>query len=127
VARGLDESLALQVAQQLTAHDALSAHARDERGLVDIHAARPIQAAFASASTFAIGAAVPLAAAFLTSPANAIATVSVTSLICLAGLGAIAAHVGGASLLRGALRVTFWGTLALALTAAVGKLFGATV
>lgn len=127
VARGLDESLALQVAQQLTAYDALGAHARDELGLVDIHAARPIQAAFASAGTFAIGAVVPLAAAFLTSPAKAIATVSVASLICLASLGAIAAYVGGASLLRGALRVTFWGTMALALTAAVGRIFGATV
>ncbi|HCT58054.1 MAG TPA: VIT family protein [Gemmatimonas aurantiaca] len=127
MARGLDEALSLQVAQQLSARNALAAHARDELGLVDIHAARPIQAAFASASTFAIGAAVPLAAAFLTRPANAITTVSVTSLICLASLGAIAAQVGGASLLRGALRVTFWGTLALALTAAVGKLFGATV
>jgi VIT1/CCC1 family predicted Fe2+/Mn2+ transporter len=125
--RGLDAELARRVAEQLTAHDALGAHARDELGISEVHSARPVQAALASAGTFAVGAAVPLALAALVPAGRIIVVVSAISLLSLAGLGALAAGAGGASRLRGAWRVTFWGALALALTAGIGRLFGTTV
>ena len=127
VERGLDPALARQVAEQLMAHDALAAHARDELGITAIHAARPIQAAFASAATFAVGAALPLAVAAIAATGRIIALVALTSLAFLAVLGAIAARAGGAGMLRGAARVTFWGAFALAVTALIGRLFGTTV
>jgi vacuolar iron transporter family protein len=124
VNRGLDVELAHTVAERLTAHDVLAAHARDELGITEAQAARPIQAALASAATFSVGAAVPLIIAVLAPTRLIIALVSLGSLVCLAALGAVAAHAGGASRIRGALRVTFWSALALALTATVGRLFG---
>ena len=127
VKRGLDRDLALQVAQQLTAHDALAAHARDELGIVEIHVARPTQAALASAATFTVGAAAPLVVAALTPLAILIPVVAGASLVVLAMLGAVAARTGGANPVRGAVRVVFWSTLAMALTAGVGKLFGTSV
>ena len=127
VRRGLDPELARRVAEQLTAHDALTAHARDELGITEALAARPIQAALASAATFAVGAALPLGVAALVPGRLIIAAVSASSLVCLAGLGALAASAGGAGRVRGAVRVTFWSALALALTALVGRLFGTTV
>jgi VIT1/CCC1 family predicted Fe2+/Mn2+ transporter len=127
VRRGLDPELARRVAEQLTAHDVLAAHARDELGMVESQAARPIQAALASAATFSVGAALPLVITVLAPTRLIIAAVSVGSLVCLAALGAVAAHAGGASRLRGAVRVTFWSALALALTATVGRLFGTNV
>jgi len=127
VARGLDPALARQVADQLMAHDALGAHAREELGISEMQRARPVTAAFSSAGTFAVGAALPLGIAFLT-PAPALpAAVVVMSLACLAGLGALAARVGGARAAVGALRVTFWGAFAMALTYGVGALFGTVV
>jgi len=125
--RGLDPDLAQRVAEQLTAHDVLAAHARDELGITEAQAARPIQAALASAATFSVGAALPLLIAVVAPTRSIIALVSGGSLACLAGLGALAAHAGGASRLRGAIRVTFWSALALVLTATVGRLFGASV
>ena len=125
--RGLEPELARRVAEQLTAHDVLGAHARDELGITETQAARPIQAALASAATFSIGAALPLLIAVVAPARSIIALVSLGSLVCLAVLGAVAAGAGGASRLRGALRVTFWSALALALTATVGRLFGASV
>ncbi len=122
--RGLDPALARQVATQLTAHDALGAHARDELGRSELLIARPVQAALYSAVTFAVGAALPLAAAWLSPPPQLNIVVSGSSLVCLAALGALAAWTGGAGPVRGAVRVTFWGALAMALTAAVGSLFG---
>ena len=127
VKRGLDRDLALQVARQLTAHDALAAHARDELGIVEIHVARPTQAALASAATFTVGAAAPLIVAALVPLGILIPVVAGASLLLLAVLGALAARTGGADPVRGAVRVVFWSTLAMALTAAVGKLFGTTV
>ena len=124
VTRGLDPSLAKQVAQQLMAHDALAAHARDELGISKTLRARPIQAALASAGSFAVGAAMPLLVTAIVSEAGLIYLVSGTSLFSLALLGALAAHVGGAGVAVGALRVTFWGALAMAITAGVGALFG---
>ena len=124
--RGLDAPLARRVAEQLMAHDALGAHARDELGISDLQRARPVQAALASAATFAVGAALPLLAAFL-APGNLLAVVSGTSLGFLALLGAVAALAGGASPFKGAARVTFWGALAMAITAGVGALFGTRV
>ncbi len=124
--RGLDPELARTVARQLTAHGALAAHARDELGLTEELAARPLQAALASAATFAVGAGVPILTIVL-APAPALLSVSVVSLICLVALGATAARIGGAPILVGAARVAIWGVLALAATAAVGRLFGATV
>jgi len=124
IARGLDPSLAKQVAEQLMVHDALGAHARDELGISDTFRARPIQAAFTSAVSFAVGAAMPLLITALAPAASLIPFVSVTSLVFLALLGALAARVGGAGVTAGALRVTFWGALAMALTAGVGLLFG---
>lgn len=124
VTRGLEPSLAEQVAEQLMAHDALSAHARDELGLTEIHTARPIQAALASAVTFAVGSALPLLI-MLSSPSRlTIPVVSGGSLVCLALLGALAAWAGGANIAVGAGRVTLWGALAMAATAGVGALFG---
>jgi len=124
VSRGLTPALAKQVAQQLMAHDALEAHARDELGITKTLSARPIQAALASAAAFAGGAAMPLLVTALTSQAALLYVVSGTSLIFLALLGGLAARVGGASMLTGAVRVTFWGALAMAITAGVGALFG---
>jgi VIT1/CCC1 family predicted Fe2+/Mn2+ transporter len=126
VARGLDHLLAKQVAEQLMKHDALGAHARDELGISETFRARPIQAALASAASFAVGAAMPLAVTVLAPPAGLIPLVAVTSLIFLALLGGLAARAGGAGVIIGAMRVTFWGALAMALTAAVGWLFGAS-
>jgi vacuolar iron transporter family protein len=122
--RGLDPALARQVAEQLMAHDALGAHARDELGITATLSARPVQAALASAASFAVGAAMPLSAAALVPGAALILTVSGISLVFLAILGGLAARVGGASAVQGAVRVTFWGALAMALTAVVGILFG---
>jgi VIT1/CCC1 family predicted Fe2+/Mn2+ transporter len=127
VARGVEPSLARQVADQLMAHDALKAHARDELGITDVQRARPVQAALASATTFAVGAALPLIVGILAPPAVLAASVISASLASLAGLGALAARAGGASALVGAARVTVWGALAMALTYAVGALFGAAV
>jgi VIT1/CCC1 family predicted Fe2+/Mn2+ transporter len=127
VARGLDLPLARQVADQLMAHDALGAHARDELGITDMQRARPVQAALASAGTFAVGAGLPLLIVFLV-PARMLAMFIVgTSLASLAILGALAAHAGGARRAIGALRVTFWGASAMALTYGVGALFGTVV
>ena len=127
VDRGLDPQLAGEVAVQLMAKDALGAHARDELGMLEVHAARPFQAAWTSALSFSVGAALPLLTAALASAAMLMLAVAVTSLVFLAVLGALAAQAGGASLVRGALRVTFWGAFAMMLTALVGKLFGAVV
>lgn len=124
VERGLDPLLARQVAEQLMAFDSLGAHARDELGIFDRVRARPIQAALSSAGTFTVGAALPLLTAWIVPVAQLITAVSVLSLFFLAVLGGLAAHTGGASIAIGALRVTFWGALAMALTALVGKLFG---
>ena len=123
VGRGVDPALAKQVAEQLMAHDALAAHARDELGISEALRARPIQAAFTSAVSFAVGAAMPLLAVATVPASGLIAVVSGTSLIFLAILGGLAARVGGASVTMGAMRVTFWGALAMALTAGVGKVF----
>jgi VIT1/CCC1 family predicted Fe2+/Mn2+ transporter len=127
VARGLDPALAKQVAEQLTARDPLAAHARDELGISDALSARPVQAAFASAGTFAVGAALPLLTVLVSPAGYVIPSVAGTSLLFLAALGGLAAFVGGASPVRGALRVTFWGALAMGLTAGVGALFGTVV
>src|SRR6185503_1714561 len=127
VERGLEPRLARQVAEQLTAHDALKAHARDELGIVEETAAQPLQAAFASAAAFASGAVLPIFTAALSSAAFVTVVVAVVSLACLALLGALAARAGGASVAVGAGRVAFWGALAMALTAAVGRLFGTAV
>jgi vacuolar iron transporter family protein len=127
ISRGLDPSLAKQVAQQLMAHDAIGAHARDELGISETLRARPIQAALASAVSFAVGAAMPLFVTAMTQTANLIPLVSGTSLAFLALLGGLAARAGGAGVAVGAMRVTFWGALAMAVTAGVGKLFGTVV
>lgn len=127
VSRGLEPALARQVADQLMAHDALATHAREELGISEIQRARPVLAAVSSAGMFAIGAALPLGIALLT-PAGMLSTVVViASLACLAGLGALAARTGGARAGVGALRVTFWGAFAMALTYGVGALFGTVV
>jgi VIT1/CCC1 family predicted Fe2+/Mn2+ transporter len=127
IGRGLDPALAKQVADQLMAHDALGAHARDELGISEATRARPIQAALASAGSFALGAALPLGVTAISPAANLSVLVGGTSLVFLALLGGVAARAGGAGVLRGAIRVTFWGALAMALTAGVGWLFGTTV
>jgi VIT1/CCC1 family predicted Fe2+/Mn2+ transporter len=127
VKRGVDPVLALQVAQQLMEKDALGAHARDELGISEITTARPVQAALTSAATFAVGAAMPLLMVVV-SPANILVpVVSVASLAFLSLLGAIGARAGGANVLRATARVTFWGALAMALTAGIGKVFGTVV
>jgi VIT1/CCC1 family predicted Fe2+/Mn2+ transporter len=123
-ARGLDPSLAKQVAQQLMAHDALGAHARDELGISKTLTARPIQAALASAASFAAGGALPLLVTALAPETSLIPLVAGTSLAFLALLGGLAARTGGAGMTAGAMRVTFWGALAMAVTAGVGALFG---
>ena len=127
IRRGLEPSLAKEVAQQLMAHDALGAHARDELGMSDTFSARPVQAALASAAAFAIGAVMPLLTVLWVPMAMLIPVVSGLSLVFLAGLGSVAAYVGGANMLWGALRVTFWGALAMAVTAGIGALFGTAV
>ena len=124
VARGLDRSLAKQVAEQLMAHDALGAHARDELGISEALAARPVQAALSSAASFAVGAVLPLLAVILAPPTLLIPVVAGASLLFLAALGAWAASAGGASVVTGATRVTFWGALAMAITTGAGALFG---
>ena len=124
LARGLEPDLAQRVAAQLMAHDALGAHARDELGFSNTTSARPMQAALASAASFTIGAALPLAVTALAPAPSLLASVSVTSLAFLAVLGFVSARAGGASVLAGAWRVTFWGALAMAITAGVGALFG---
>jgi VIT1/CCC1 family predicted Fe2+/Mn2+ transporter len=125
VARGLDPSLAKQVAEQLMVHDALGAHARDELGISDTFRARPIQAALTSAGSFAVGAALPLLITAMAPASGLIPLVAGTSLVFLALLGGLAARAGGAGVATGAMRVTFWGALAMALTAGVGSMFGA--
>lgn len=122
--RGLDEPLARQVAEQLMEHDALGAHARDELGISEALSARPVQAAFASAGTFAVGAALPLLTAFFCPQNLLVWMVSLTSLLCLTLLGGLSASTGGAPIVKAVVRVTFWGALAMALTAGVGALFG---
>ncbi len=122
--RGVEPGLARQVAEQLMAHDALGAHARDEIGIIESAAARPVQAAFSSAGTFTIGAALPLLMTWVVSLSYIIPVVALSSLVFLGLLGSIAAHAGGASRIKGAIRVTFWGALAMVLTAAVGRIFG---
>jgi VIT1/CCC1 family predicted Fe2+/Mn2+ transporter len=127
VARGLEPALAKQVAAQLMAHDALGAHARDELGITDALSARPIQAALTSAASFAVGAAMPLLVAALAPESDLIPLVAGTSLLFLALLGGLAARAGGAGVTAGAIRVTFWGALAMAVTAGVGALFRTVV
>lgn len=125
--RGLDAALALRVAEQLTARSGLEAHAREELGFSSMTAARPVQAALASAGTFAVGAALPLVIAVLAPVRSIILIVAASSLLFLALLGSLAAGAGGAGRLRGALRVAFWGALAMGLTALVGRAFGTVV
>jgi VIT1/CCC1 family predicted Fe2+/Mn2+ transporter len=127
VQRGLDPELARTVAVQLMAHDALAAHARDELGITEQMTARPLQAAAASAATFAMGAALPLLMVIFAPLTHLSLAVSGASLLCLATLGALAAHTGGASPWVGGSRVAFWGALAMAVTAVIGKLFGTAV
>lgn len=122
--RGLAHDLAKQVAEQLMAHDALGAHARDEIGISESVSAQPVQAAFSSAGTFTIGAALPLIVAWAIPGPQLIPLVAVSSLVFLALLGGLAARTGGAPITVGAIRVTFWGALAMGLTAAVGRVFG---
>ncbi|WP_442499367.1 VIT1/CCC1 transporter family protein [Methylobacter sp. sgz302048] len=127
IQRGLEPGLAEQVAEQLMQHNALEAHARDELGISSAVAARPIQAALTSAATFAVGALMPLLVVLIAPAAYLLASVITSSLLCLALLGMLAAYTGGASRLKGACRVTFWGALAMGLTAAVGSVFGTAV
>jgi vacuolar iron transporter family protein len=127
VKRGVDPTLARQVAEQLMAKDALLAHARDELGISEITTARPVQAALTSAATFAVGAAMPLLMVLVSPASMLVPIVSAASLVFLALLGAIGARAGGANVLRATARVTFWGTLAMALTAGIGALFGTVV
>ena len=127
VKRGVEPTLALQVADQLMAKDALGAHARDELGISEVTTARPIQAALASAAAFSVGAAMPLAMVLVSPAAWLAATVSVASLLFLAVLGAIGAKAGGANVTRATLRVTFWGALAMALTAGIGAVVGTAI
>jgi VIT1/CCC1 family predicted Fe2+/Mn2+ transporter len=127
VARGLTPELATQVAQQLMAHDALGAHARDELGVSGAVSARPVQAGLTSAATFAVGAALPLLTALVVPAEQVVRLVAGTSLVFLTALGALSARTGGAPVLKAAVRVAFWGALAMALTAGVGRLFGTVV
>jgi VIT1/CCC1 family predicted Fe2+/Mn2+ transporter len=127
VQRGLQPALAQEVALQLMAHDAMGAHARDELGISDTFTARPVQAAIASAASFTAGAALPLLVTAVTPASALIGVVAATSLVFLAALGALAARIGGANAVTGASRVTFWGALAMLLTAGVGALFGTAV
>lgn len=125
VARGLERTLAHEVAKQLMQHDALGAHARDELGITDTMSARPLQAALTSAATFAVGAFIPLLAVLLVPTAHLILAIVLVSLLALVLLGGVAARVGGANVLLGSTRVSFWGAAAMALTFAAGHLFGA--
>jgi VIT1/CCC1 family predicted Fe2+/Mn2+ transporter len=127
IQRGLEPGLAEQVAEQLMQHNALEAHARDELGISSAVSARPVQAALTSAATFAVGALMPLLVVLIAPAAYLLASVITSSLLCLALLGMLAAYTGGASRLKGACRVTFWGALAMGLTAAVGSVFGTAV
>ena len=127
VQRGLKPPLAKEVALELTAHDALKAHARDELGLSESHRARPAQAAAASAFTFALGALLPLLAALASPPGTALLVVAASSLVALAVLGVLAAFAGGSSLLTSAARVTFWGAIGMSATALIGRLVGAVI
>ncbi|MDP3555627.1 VIT family protein [Methylocystis sp.] len=127
VQRGVDPALARQVAQQLMAKDALTAHARDELGISKITAARPVQAALTSAAAFSVGAAMPLLMVLVSPAGDLVPIVSGASLCFLALLGAIGARAGGANVLRATARVTFWGAFAMALTAGIGEIFGAVV
>ncbi len=127
VARGVTQQTALEVAEQMTEHDALGAHAREELGISEITAARPLQAALTSAATFSVGAALPLAIVLLSPPNALIYAVVVSTLVFLALLGALGARAGGANIKKATIRVTFWGAVAMAITAAVGTLFGAVV
>lgn len=127
IARGVSPDLARQVAEQLTAKDAFASHARDELGLSAHVVARPVQAALTSAATFAVGAAVPLIIAAVAPTATIALTISGGSLVCLAGLGALGAWIGGAGMMKPTLRVTFWGAFAMAATAAIGTLVGHSV
>ena len=127
VARGLSSDLARQVALQLHAGDALAAHARDELGITDLTAARPVQAALTSAATFSVGAGLPLAVVLFAPMSAMVPTVSASALVFLALLGWVGARTGGAKPIRAVLRVTFWGAFALAVTALVGMAFGAVV
>lgn len=127
VARGLDRELAHQVAVKLTAHDALTTHARDELGIVEFLQARPLQAALTSAVTFAVGALIPLIVVLLAPESQLLTAIAASSLIALAFLGGLAAKVGGAGVIKGAWRVCSWGAIAMGLTAAVGHLFGVQV
>jgi VIT1/CCC1 family predicted Fe2+/Mn2+ transporter len=124
VGRGLDAELATEVSRQLMKHDALGAHARDELGISETLTARPVQAALASAATFAVGAVLPLLVVLIVPITALMWSVSVSSLVFLALLGSLAARAGGASVMTSALRVTFWGAMAMGLTAGVGYLFG---
>ena len=127
IERGLDPDLAKEVATQLMDHDALAAHARDELGITETSTAQPLQAAFFSAVSFSIGAALPLLTVWIAPHESLIAFTAASSLVFLALLGAVAANAGGASMLRGLVRVLFWGAIAMAATALVGKLFGTAV
>lgn len=124
--RGLDANLARQVAEQLMAKDALAAHSRDELGISEAVGARPVQAALASAFSFAVGAALPVLVVLVSPAGSLVPIVAGTSLFFLAFLGGLAAHTGGAPILKGMARVTFWGALAMAITAGIGALFGTT-
>ena len=126
-ARGLTPELAAAVAVQLTAHDALGSHARDELGISSAFSANPLQAALSSAMSFVVGAALPLLVTWLVGVDKLVWAVGLASLLFLMGLGALAAYTGGAPILKGMWRVTFWGVLAMLMTAAVGRLFGAVV
>jgi VIT1/CCC1 family predicted Fe2+/Mn2+ transporter len=125
--RGVSAELAHQVADQLMAHDALGSHARDELGISTVLTAKPLQAALASAASFVVGAALPLAVIFIAPAHSVVPWISAMSLVFLASLGAVAARAGGANILAGAWRVTLWGVLAMGITALVGSLFGAVV
>lgn len=127
VDRGLDQPLARQVALKLTESDALTAHARDELGITEVLRARPVQAAFASAAAFGVGAAIPILATILAAKDNVAVITTGITLLTLTALGSLAAWAGGATIWRGALRVTFWGAIAMGVTALVGRLFGANV
>ena len=127
VKRGVEPTLALQVADQLMAKDALGAHARDELGISEVTTARPIQAALTSAAAFSVGAAMPLAMVLVSPAARLAATVSVASLLFLAVLGAVGAKAGGANVLNATVRVTFWGAAAMALTAGIGAVVGTAI
>lgn len=127
VQRGVEPALAREVARQLTAHDALGAHLRDELHLSEVHAARPLQAALASAAAFAAGAAAPILLAWQWPREGLSLAITVSTVVLLAVLGALASRLGGAPMLRGAARVVFWGALAMAATALIGRLFGASV